>query len=51
LAVFVLAAATQESFVIGNHVLLALLVAGLTGPWFARGARRVPTSATAPAPR
>lgn len=51
LAVFVLAAATQESFVIGNHVLLALMVAGLTGPWFAGGARTAPPAAAAPAPR
>jgi hypothetical protein len=51
LAVFVLAAATQESFVTGNHVLLALMVAGLTGPWFADGARTAPPSAAVPAPR
>ena len=51
LAVFVLAAATQESFIIGNHVLLALMVAGLTGPWIAGGARQAPPSAAAPAPR
>lgn len=51
LAVFVLAAATQESFIIGNHVLLALLVAGLTGPWFAAGARPAPRAAAAPGPK
>jgi len=51
LAVLVLAAATQESFVIGNHVLLALLVAALTGPWLVVGARQAPPAAAAPAPR
>jgi O-antigen ligase len=51
LAVLVLAASTQESFVIGNHVLLALLVGALTGPWLVDGARQAPPAAAAPAPR
>jgi hypothetical protein len=34
LAVFVLLAATQESFIIGNHFFMVLFVAGAFGPVF-----------------